>query len=170
MVEAVENSLQSSENSLQCNENSLQITENEELHVAAIAAIAAEKKRGRPKGSTDKTPRKRTVIREEPVTPVKVEPVPAVADVPPAIAAIAAIAVVTKKKRRTNIGTEPILPESEAVTMDRMRLVQNIISERPPLSPRTLLRQAGETISALQNQRDTARREFWAQQVAKSVR
>jgi hypothetical protein len=162
MVEAVENSLQSSENSLQCNENSLQITENEELHVAA-----EKKQRGRPKGSTDKTPRKRTVIREEPVTPVKVEPVPAVTDVPPAIAAIAAV---TKKKRRTNIGTEPILPESEAVTMDRMRLVQNIISERPPLSPRTLLRQAGETIYALQNQRDTARREFWAQQVAKSVR
>ncbi len=163
MVEAVENSLQSSENSLQCNENSLQITENEELHVAA------EKKRGRPKGSTDKTPRKRTVIREEPVTPVKVEPVPAVTDVPPA-PTVVAIAAIAKKKRRTNLGTEPILPESESVTMDRMRLVQNIISERPPLSPRTLLRQAGETFYALQNQRDTARREFWAQQVAKSVR
>ena len=160
MVEAVENSLQSSENSLQCNENSLQITENEELHVAA------EKKRGRPKGSTDKTPRKRTVIREEPVNPVKVEPVPTVTDVSPAPTVVA----IAKKKRRTNLGTEPILPESEAVTMDRMRLVQNIISERPPLSPRTLLRQAGETIYALQNQRDSARREFWAQQVAKSVR
>ena len=88
MVEACKNSLESSENSLQCNENSLQITENEELHVAA-----EKKQRGRPKGSTDKTPRKRTVIREEPVTPVKVEPVPAVTDaiaaiaVPPAIAA-----------------------------------------------------------------------------------
>ena len=159
MVESVENSLRSSENSLQCNENSLQITENEELHVAA------EKKRGRPKGSTDKKPRRRTVIREEPVTHVKVEPVQAIADIAPVPPVVTA-----KKKRRTNIGTEPILPESEAVTMDRMRLVQNIISERPPLSPRSLLRQAGETIYALQNQRDTARREFWAQQVAKSVR
>ena len=160
MAEASENSLQSSENSLQCNENSLQITENEELPVAA-----EKKQRGRPKGSTDKTPRKRTVIREEPITPVKVEPVaPAVAD------ATAAIATVTKKKRRTNIANEPILPESEGVTMDRMRLVQNIITERPPLSPRSLLRQAGETIYALQNQRDTSRREFWAQQIAKSLR
>ena len=158
MAEASENSLQSSENSLQCNENSLQITENEELPVAA-----EKKQRGRPKGSTDKTPRKRTVIREEPVTPVKVEPAPAVTDVPPAVIAV-------KKKRRTNIATEPILPESEGVTMDRMRLVQNIITERPPLSPRSLLRQAGETIYALQNQRDTSRREFWAQQIAKSLR
>ena len=166
MVEAVENSSQSSENSLQCDKKSLQIDENEELHVAA-----EKKQRGRPKGSTDKTPRKRTVIREEPVTPVKVEPIaPAVADataVPPATATIAAV---TKKKRRTNIATEPILPESEGVTMDRMRLVQNIITERPPLSPRSLLRQAGETIYALQNQRDTSRREFWAQQIAKSLR
>ena len=157
MAEASENSLQSSENSLQCNENSLQITENEELPVAA-----EKKQRGRPKGSTDKTPRKRTVIREEPVTPIKVEPVSVIAPtapVPPVI-----------KKRRTNIANEPILPESEGVTMDRMRLVQNIITERPPLSPRSLLRQAGETIYALQNQRDTSRREFWAQQIAKSLR
>ena len=157
MAEASENSLQSSENSLQCNENSLQIAENEELHVAA-----EKKQRGRPKGSTDKTPRKRTVIREEPVTPIKVEPVsvtaPTVA-VPPVI-----------KKRRTNIANEPILPESEGVTMERMRIVQNLVAERSPLSPRSLLRQAGETIYALQNQRDGARREFWAQQIAKSLR
>ena len=163
MVEAVENPLQFPENSLQCDENSLQITENEELPVAA-----EKKQRGRPKGSTDKTPRKRTVIREEPITPVKVEPIaPTVTDVPPAIAAIAAV---TKKKRRTNIANEPILPESEGVTMERMRIVQNLVGERPPLSPRSLLRQAGETIYALQNQRDTSRREFWAQQIAKSLR
>ena len=153
MAEAVENSLQFPENSLQCDENSLQITENEELPVAA-----EKKQRGRPKGSTDKLPRKRTVIREEPVTPVEVKPaitVPALIDIAPAPPVVAAV----KKKRRTSIGIEPILPESEAVTMERMRLVQNIISERPPLSPRTLLRQAGETIYALQTQRDSARRE-----------
>ena len=163
MAEASENSLQSSENSLQCNENSLQITENEELPVAA-----EKKQRGRPKGSTDKTPRKRTVIREEPVTPIKVEPVSVIAAIPDIAPTVAVPPVI--KKRRTNIANEPILPESEGVTMDRMRLVQNIITERPPLSPRSLLRQAGETIYALQNQRDTSRREFWAQQIAKSLR
>ena len=135
--------------------------------------VAAEKKqRGRPKGSTDKIPRKRTVIREEPVTPVKVEPAiaaPAITDIAPAIA-VPPVVTTVKKKRRTSIGIEPILPESEAVTMERIRLVQNIISERPPLSPRTLLRQAGETIYALQTQRDSARRECWAQQIAKSLR
>ena len=54
--------------------------------------------------------------------------------------------------------------------MEGIRLVQNIIAERPPLSPRSVLRQAGETIYALQTQRDGARREYWAQQIAKSLR
>ena len=161
MQEASENSLQFSENSLQCDENSLQITENEELPVAA-----EKKQRGRPKGSTDKIPRKRTVIREEPaiaVTPVEVEP---------AIAASALVdttpAAEPKKKRRIIKG--PAIPTSEGVTMESARLVQNIVAERPPLSPRSLLRQAGETIYALQTQREGARREYWAQQIAKSLR
>ena len=175
MVETVENSEEFTENSLQCIENSLQFTKNEEL--------SEKRQRGRPKGSTDKVPRKRTVIREEPVTPVEVEPAPAVAAIaaiaaspPPVVAAIAAIptvatvAVEPKKKRRTTIGTVAAIAPSEAVRMESRRLAHNIISERPPLSPRTLLRQAGETIYALQTQRDSARREYWAQQVAKSVR
>ena len=162
MTEVVENSEELSKNALQCDNNSLQITENQEL-----PDVAEKKQRGRPKGSTDKIPRKRTVIREEPVTPVEVEP---------AVAAIAAIvdtapvppAAEPKKKRRTTIGAA--IPTSEAVTMESIRLVQNIITERPPLSPRSLLRQAGETIYALQTQRDGARREYWAQQIAKSLR
>ena len=71
MAESVENVEEVSNNSLQCAENSLQITENQEL-----PDVAEKKQRGRPKGSTDKIPRKRTVIREEPVTPVEVEPAP----------------------------------------------------------------------------------------------
>ena len=162
MVEPVENAEELSNNSLQCAENSLQIKENQEL-----PDVAEKKQRGRPKGSTDKMPRKRTVIREEPVTPVEVEP---------AIAAVAAVAAIIDiapvppaiKKRRTTKGAA--IPTSEAVTMESVRLVQNIIAERPPLSPRSLLRQAGETIYALQTQRDSARREYWAQQIAKSLR
>ena len=134
--------------------------------------VAAEKKqRGRPKGSTDKIPRKRKVIREEPVTPVKVEPAttPAIIDITPAIAATAAVAVPPViKKRRTIKG--PAIPTSEAVRMNSIRLVQDLIGERPPLSPRSLLRQTGEAIYALQNQRDSARREYWSQQIAKSLR
>ena len=159
MQEVVENSLQSSENSLQCDENSLQITENEELPVAA-----EKKQRGRPKVSTDKTPRKRTVIREEPaiaaiaVAPVEVVPAaaPAIIDIAPAVAVPPVI-----KKRRTIKG--PAIPTSEAVRMNSIRLVQDLIGERPPLSPRSLLRQTGEAIYALQNQRDSARREYWSQ-------
>ena len=159
MTEVVENSEELSKNALQCDNNSLQITENQEL-----PDVAEKKQRGRPKGSTDKIPRKRTVIREEPVTPVEVEPAVA------AIAAIIDIAPVPPaiKKRRTTKGTA--IPTSEAVTMESIRLVQNIIAERPPLSPRSLLRQAGETIYALQTQREGARREYWAQQIAKSLR
>ena len=164
MTKTVENSDAFSKHSLHCTENSLQITENQEL-----PDVAEKKQRGRPKGSTDKIPRKRTAIREDPVTPVEVEP---------AIAAIAAVAAPTLidtapvlpaiKKRRTTKGAA--IPTSEAVTMESIRLVQNIIAERPPLSPRSLLRQAGETIYALQTQRDGARREYWAQQIAKSLR
>ena len=76
MVEAVENSEEFPENALQCDNNPLQITENQEL-----PDVAEKKQRGRPKGSTDKIPRKRTVIREEPVTPVEVEP--AIIDIAP---------------------------------------------------------------------------------------
>ena len=156
MVEADENAEELSNNSLQCVENSLQITKNQE-----IPDVAEKKQRGRPKGSTDKIPRKRTVIREE---PVEAEPaaaaVPALIDTPPAAE--------PKKKRRTTIGAA--IPTSEAVTMESIRLVQNIVAERPPLSPRSLLRQAGETIYALQSQRDGARREYWALQIAKSLR
>ena len=65
MVEADDNSLQCSDNSLQCDENSIQITENKELPDVPVE----KRQRGRPKGSTDKIPRKRTVIRVEPVTP-----------------------------------------------------------------------------------------------------
>ena len=158
MVEAVENSEEFPENALQCDNNSLQITENQEL-----PDVAEKKQRGRPKGSTDKIPRKRTVIREEPVTPVEVEPVPAIIDIAPVPPAVE-----PKKKRRTT--KSAAIPTSEAVTMESIRLVQNIIAERPPLSPRSLLRQAGETIYALQTQRDGARREYWAQQIAKSLR
>ena len=164
MVEADENAEEVSNNSLQCVEKSLQITKKREIH-----DVAEKKQRGRPKGSTDKIPRKRTVIREEPVTPVEVEPAPALIDtapVPPAIAAIAAAE--PKKKRRIIKGSA--IPTSEGVTMESIRLVQNIVAERPPLSPRSLLRQAGETIYALQTQRDGARREYWAQQIAKSLR
>ena len=39
-----------------------------------------------------------------------------------------------------------------------------------PPSPRALLKQAGETIYQLQLQRDTARRDFWAQKIQKSLR
>ncbi len=114
---------------------------------------------------------RRTVIREEPVTPVEVElaiTAPALLDtapVPPFVTAV-------KKKRRTTIGTVAAIAAiapSKDVRMDSQRLAQNIIFEHP-LSPRTLLRQAGETIYALQNQRDSARREYWAQQIAKSLR
>ena len=164
MVEAVENSLQFSEKSLQCNENSVQITEDQELPVAA-----EKKQRGCPKGSTDKLPRTRTVIREEPVTPVEVEPAPALIDTAP-VAASPPPAAEPKKKRRTTIGIVHAIAPSEAVRMESRRLLHNIISERPPLSPRSLLRQAGETIYALQTQREGARREYWAQQIAKSLR
>ncbi len=141
MAEAVENSEEFPENSLQCIENSLQFTKNEEL--------PEKRQRGRPKGSTGKVPRKRALIREEPVTPVEVEPAPAiVASSPPPAAAIA----------------------SKPVRMQTRRPASVIIPPSQPTSPRTLLRQAGETIYALQTQRESARREYWAQQIAKSLR
>ena len=161
MVEADENAEELSNNSLQCAENSLQITKNQEL-----PDVAEKKQRGRPKGSTDKIPRKRTVIREEPVTPVEVEPAIAA----PAIVDIAPVPPAAEPKKKRRIIKAPTISTSEGVTMESARLVQNIVTERPPLSPRSLLRQAGETIYALQTQRDGARREYWAQQIAKSLR
>ena len=120
-----------------------------------------KKGRGRPKGSLDKAPRKRTVIREEPVTP-PAEPEPIELAEPEPVTK--AEPKPKAKARRTVI--EPVEP----VAMKRQPAPVAIPDPPAPLSPRTLFRQAGETIYALQSQRETARRDYWAQQIGKSLR
>ena len=93
--------------------------------------------RGRPKGSVDRLPRKRTKIVEE-----AVEPPPPPAPVEP----------VRMKTRRTTPAPAPVQAPPE------------------PPSPRTLFKQATETIHQLQTQREHARRDYWAGQIAKSLR
>ncbi len=158
MVEPVENSEECPEKSLQCVENSLQFTKNEELSDVPVE----KRQRGRPKGSTDKVPRKRTVIREEPVSPVEVELAPTIAPSPPPV---------EPKKRCVNTSASAaVVAPSGPVRMQTHWPVSVIIPPSQPTSPRTLLRQSGETIYALQTQRESARREYWAQQIAKSLR
>ena len=73
--------------------------------------------------------------------------------------------------RKRRIVEEPPEPVPVAPTEPvRAKTRRPTPSPPEPPSPRTLLKQAGETIYQLQNQRDTARREFWAQQIGKSLR
>ena len=133
------------ENSEELLENSQQSTENEEL------SVQIEKRgRGRPKGSVDKAPRKRTKIIEE-----AVEPAPAPA---PPIAPPAPAEPVKLKTRRAPAVAQPapIMPTPQTAPA--------------PLSPRSIFKQASETIYQLQSEREHARRQYWAAQIEKSLR
>ena len=73
--------------------------------------------------------------------------------------------------RKRRIVEEPPEPVPVAPTEPvRAKTRRPTPSPPEPPSPRTLLKQAGETTYQLQSQRDTARRDFWAQQIAKSLR
>ena len=75
-----------------------------------------------------------------------------------------------RKRRIVEEPPEPVAPvaPTEPVRAKTRRAAPPPQAEPP--SPRTLLKQAGETIYQLQSQRDTARRDFWAQQIGKSLR
>ena len=133
------------ENSEELLENSQQIAETGEL------SVQIEKKgRGRPKGSVDKAPRKRTKIIEEAVEP-PAPPAPA----PPPVAPVEPDRV---KTRRAPVVAQPAPTQVATPTAPA------------PLSPRTIFKQASETIYQLQSEREHARRQYWTAQVEKSLR
>ncbi len=145
MAEVTENSQELANNSEQIVENSQQL--------ADIPAEAVEKRgRGRPKGVRDSAPRKRKII-EEPVTPPP-KPMPPEPTPPQIVAPTEPVRAKTKRPK-------PVAAAVPAPT--------RAAPPEPP-SPRSLLRQAGETIYQLQSQRESARRDYWAQQIHKSLR
>ena len=135
------------ENSEELLENSQQIPENEEL-----PEQIEKRGRGRPKGSVDRAPRKRTKIIEGAAEP----PVPAPAPAP--VPVIAPAEPVRLKTRRAPAASQPapIIPTPQTAPA--------------PLSPRTIFKQASETIYQLQSEREHARRQYWAAQIEKSLR
>ena len=147
MTDAPENS----ENLQEIQENSEQI---QELPVP-------KRGRGRPKGALDSAPRKRRIVEEplpiketveppEPPPEHSPEPAPTPTPTPPS-------GPVRMKTRRAPVRVEPA-PMAVPVT-----------PPAPP-SPRTLFRQAGETIYQLQTQRENARRDYRNQAVHRSLR
>ena len=114
------------------------IEDSQELESQPLE-IEPKRGRGRPKGSVDRLPRKRTKIVEEAIEP---PPPPPPAPVEP----------VRMKVRRTTPAPVPVQTPPE------------------PPSPRSLFKQATETIHQLQTQREHARRDYWAGQIAKSLR
>ncbi len=137
-------------------ENSQEIPENSEQ----IQELPVPKRgRGRPKGALDSAPRKRRII-EEPLLPIKetVEPPPE-PPAPKAIPTPAPSEPIRIKTRRAHVRVEPT-----------PMAVQEPVAPPAPPSPRTLFRQAGETIYQLQAQRENARRDYWAQAIHRSLR
>ena len=141
MADALENA---PENSQELLDNSEQLPDNSEN---SQEWTVVKRGRGRPKGSTDSAPRKRRIV-EEPVAPPP-KPTP-----PEPATPIEPVRIKTRQPK-------PVEAAVPATTQ--------IATQEPP-SPRTLIRQAGETIYQLQSQRDSARRDFWAQQIHKSLR
>ena len=149
------------ENSEELLENSQQTTDTEEL------SVQIEKRgRGRPKGSVDRAPRKRTKIIEEaveapppaPAPPAPAPPPPAPTPPAPTPPPIAPAGPVRLKTRRAPAVSQPapIMPAPQTAPA--------------PLSPRTIFKQASETIYQLQSEREHARRQYWAAQIEKSLR
>jgi hypothetical protein len=100
------------------------------------------KKRGRPAGAKDKAPRKpRTRIIEEPPTPPPPPPAP------PAAPPKAARAAKPREER-----PEPKAPEPAE------------------MSPRTMFRVASAHIASLQSERENARRQYWQDAIARTLR
>ena len=82
-----------------------------------------------------------------------------------------------RKRRIVEEPPEPVAPVAPVAPVEpkeptRMKTQRAAPTPPPPEppSPRTLLKQAGETIFQLQSQRDSARRDYWAQQINKSLR
>ena len=145
MTEALENSEELLENSQQNEELSVQIE---------------QRGRGRPKGSVDKAPRKLTKIIEEAVEPPAPAPPAPPAPAPaPAPAPTAPAEPVRLKTRR-----------APAVAQPAPIHVPTPQTAPAPLSPRTIFKQASETIYQLQSEREHARRQYWAAQIEKSLR
>ena len=70
---------------------------------------------------------------------------------------------------------EPPAPEpvkrarTQAPPRERVQAYEPPQPPDPP-SPRTMFRQASETLAALQGQREAARRQYWQEAIAKSLR
>ena len=102
----------------------------------------------------DSAPRKRRIVEEPPEPARPPEPVAPPEPVPP---------------------PKPMAPPKSVAQPQPARVKPQRATPAPPPqaeppSPRTLLRYAGETIYQLQSQRDNARRDFWAQQIDKTLR
>jgi hypothetical protein len=126
-------------------EQSEVVSENEPTiaeQAPAEEATPEPKKRGRPAGAKDKAPRKpRTRIVEEPPTPPPPPPTPA--------APKARVA-----KAREEVRAEPARAEPA----------------REPRSPRTMFRVASEHIATLHSERESARRQYWQDAIARTLR
>ena len=126
----------------QLEENSPTIEEKTQESESQPLEIEPKRGRGRPKGAVDKAPRKRTKIIEEAVEP----PAP-----PPPVTPAEPVRI--KVRRATPAPAQVQAPTPAA-----------------PPSPRTMFKQASETIHQLQTQREHARRDYWAEQISKSLR
>ena len=147
MTAALENASENSQELLDNSENKLD--NSEEIQEMPVP----KRGRGRPKGSLDSAPRRRRII-EEPLEPVRAptpEPTPAPTVVP--------AEPVRMKTRRAPVRVDAIAPTPMVAPLPAA-----------PPSPRALFRQAAETIYHLQSQKENARRNYWAEQINKTLR
>jgi len=141
-------------------DNSQETTENSENSQEIVEVTAEKRGRGRPKGSRDSVPRKRKII-EEPVA----QEVPPEPPTPPVPEIVAPSEPARMKTRRAYTPRAPT-----PVPQHSPQPAQPPPPPPQPPSPRTLFRQAGETMYHLQTQRNNARRDYWAEQIEKSLK
>jgi len=149
------------ENLQQVQDNSQSTTENSENSQEIVEVTAEKRGRGRPKGSRDSVPRKRKII-EEPVAQ-EAPPEPPTPTVPEIVAPSEPARMKTRRA---------YTPRAPTPVPHYTPLPAQPPPPPPPQppSPRTLFRQAGETMYHLQTQRNNARRDYWAEQIEKSLK
>ena len=126
-------------------EQSEQVLENEPTiaeQAPSEEAIPEPKRRGRPAGAKDKAPRK---PRER--TRIIEEP-PTPPPPPPT----------------------PAAPKATRVAKAREERVAEPAREPTPMSPRTMFRVASDHIATLHNERESARRAYWQDAIARTLR
>ena len=121
-------------------DNSEIVAENSQ-ELATIEQEPEKRGRGRPRGSRDTAPRRPRAVR-----------------------------IVEEEPREPSPEPPPPVAHAKPAPMPRSALEPSPNDHPPPPSPRTLFKQASDTMATLQAQKEAARRAYWQEAINRTLR